>query len=315
MDHFTLIIRRYFLIMSGDEESSSINLEAYLKRIKYDGPRTATLETLRSLHYLHPQAIPFENLDIVMGFPPQSLNARSLQEKLVDSCRGGGCRENNLLFNVALRQLGFTTRCLVARVVYGSRGPDAPLAPRSHSLLRVDVNNEGSFIADVGFGSLTLTAPLRMSDGDSVKIGAEQITSHETFRIDTVSDCSYLLQVKLKNSNQGNETTEEWKPVYIFDNQEQTKEDYQMMAYFGWTHPSSIFVNSIWMSIVLNDARYLLRDKILFYYHDGKCAKRRVLSSTDEFHEVLLSIFGIILPLSLRTKLDDALVHLKIFKG
>ena len=300
--------------MMKEEETDSVDLEAYFQRIKYDGPRTATLETLRSLHYLHPQAMPFENLDIVMRFPPQCLDARSLQKKLINAHRGGGCRENNFLFNAVLKQLGFKTRCLVARVVYASRGPNAPQAPRSHSLLRVNINNEGSFIADVGFGSLTLTAPLRISDDSDVRIGEEQQTPHETFRIDNAGDSSYLLQVKLKSSDRNHENVEEWKPVYIFDNQQQKKEDYEMMAYFGWTHPSSIFVNSVWVSIVLKDTRYLLRDKILFSYRLQKCDEKREINSINEFHDVLSSIFGIVLPSSSRTKFDETLIRLELFR-
>ena len=248
-----------------------------------------------------------------MRFQPQCLDARSLEEKLIDASRGGGCRENNLLFNAVLKQLGFKTRCLVARVVYGSRGPNAPRAPRSHSLLRVNINNEGSFIADVGFGSLTLTAPLRISDSSDMMIGEEQQTPHETFRIDNAGDSSYLLQVKLKSSKRDHDNVEEWKPVYIFDNQEQTKEDYEMMAYFGWTHPSSIFVNSVWISIVLQDTRYLLRDKILFSYRHQKCDEKHEISSIAEFHDVLSSIFGVVLPSSVRTKFDETLIRLELF--
>ena len=299
--------------MMKEEETESVDLEAYFKRIKYDGPRTATLETLRSLHFLHPQAIPFENLDRVMRFPPQRLAARSLQEKLVDAHRGGGCWENNLLFDAVLKQLGFKTRCLAARVVYGSRGPNASRAPRSHSLLRVTINNEGSFIADVGFGSLTLTAPLRISDDSNMRIGEEQQTPHEIVRIDNTGDSSYLLQVKLKSSNRDHEHAEEWRPVYVFDNQEQTKEDYEMMAYFGWTHSSSIFLNSVWISIVLKETRYLLRDTILFSYRLGKCDGKHQINSIDEFHEVLSSIFGIVLPSSLRAKFDETLIRLELF--
>ena len=37
------------------------DLDAYFKRIRYTGPRTPTLSTLRAIHALHPAAIPFEN--------------------------------------------------------------------------------------------------------------------------------------------------------------------------------------------------------------------------------------------------------------
>ncbi|MDZ4318640.1 MAG: arylamine N-acetyltransferase, partial [Phenylobacterium sp.] len=43
-----------------------IDLDAYFARIGYGGPRTPTLETLRALHLLHPAAIPFEAIDVLL---------------------------------------------------------------------------------------------------------------------------------------------------------------------------------------------------------------------------------------------------------
>ena len=71
-----------------------IDLDAYFRRIGYDGPRDASLETLRELHRLHPQAIPFENLDPLLG-RPVNLDPASLQAKLVEGGRGGYCFEQN----------------------------------------------------------------------------------------------------------------------------------------------------------------------------------------------------------------------------
>jgi N-hydroxyarylamine O-acetyltransferase len=62
----------------------SVNLDAYFKRIGYDGPRTSTLETLRELHRLQPQAIAFENLDPLLKRPVK-LDPETLDQKLVRS--------------------------------------------------------------------------------------------------------------------------------------------------------------------------------------------------------------------------------------
>jgi len=63
-----------------------LDLDSYLKRIGYSGPRTATLETLRALQTQHPLAIPFENLDTLSG-RPLALDLPSLERKLVQSRR------------------------------------------------------------------------------------------------------------------------------------------------------------------------------------------------------------------------------------
>ena len=46
-----------------------IDIDAYCARIRYDGPRQPTLETLREVHRLQPQAIAFENLDPLLKRP------------------------------------------------------------------------------------------------------------------------------------------------------------------------------------------------------------------------------------------------------
>ncbi len=90
----------------GAGRGMSIDLGAYFKRIGYDGPRTNTLETLRALHLLHPQAIPFENLDPLLKRPVK-LDLPSLEAKLVAGGRGGYCFEQDLLFAQVLSALGF----------------------------------------------------------------------------------------------------------------------------------------------------------------------------------------------------------------
>ena len=78
----------------GDRVQPQLDLDAYLRRIGYDGPRKASLEVLNALHALHPRAIPFENLDPLMGITPR-LDLESLQTKLIVGQRGGYCFEQN----------------------------------------------------------------------------------------------------------------------------------------------------------------------------------------------------------------------------
>ncbi|STM58270.1 Putative N-hydroxyarylamine O-acetyltransferase [Escherichia coli] len=72
--------------------------------------------------------------------------------------RGGYCFEQNGVFERVLRELGFNVRSLLGRVVLSN--PPA-LPPRTHRLLLVELEEE-KWIADVGFGGQTLTAPIRL---------------------------------------------------------------------------------------------------------------------------------------------------------
>ena len=95
-------------------------LDTYLKRIGLAGPAGApTLETLRRLHTAHVAAIPFENLDILLG-RGVSLDAGRLRDKLIDQRRGGYCFEQNTLFQDVLREIGFTILPMEARVRTGA---------------------------------------------------------------------------------------------------------------------------------------------------------------------------------------------------
>ena len=136
-----------------------MDLGAYFTRIGFNGARAPTLATLRALHLAHAQSIAFENLNPLLGWRV-ALDLASLEEKLVRSRRGGYCYEQNALLAAALRELGFSVTGLAARVLWNV-AEDA-IRMRSHMLLKVDIDGE-PHIADVGFGGLSLTGPLRLA--------------------------------------------------------------------------------------------------------------------------------------------------------
>ena len=111
----------------------AFDLDAYFARIGYAGPRAPTLPVLAALHRLHPAAIPFEAIDVLLG-RPISLAPADIFAKLVTGGRGGYCFEQNGLFRLALTALGFGVTPLIARSWYG-RPLDQP-RPRTHMALR-----------------------------------------------------------------------------------------------------------------------------------------------------------------------------------
>ena len=127
-----------------------LDLDAYLKRVSYDGSLDPTVETLQALHRAHLAAIPFENLDILLG-RGISLELDAIQQKLVHNRRGGYCFEHNLLFSAALERIGFPVTRLAARVQ-----PERP-GPRTHVCLLVEAGGE-RWLADTGFGTTLLEA-------------------------------------------------------------------------------------------------------------------------------------------------------------
>ncbi|MGH8627952.1 MAG: arylamine N-acetyltransferase family protein, partial [Gammaproteobacteria bacterium] len=134
--------------MSGIKSDSRFDIDAYLQRIGHSGNRAPTLATLAAIQVRHAEAIAFENLNPLMGWPVP-LDLESLQKKMVRGGRGGYCYEHNLLFKRALEALGFHVTGLLARVLWSA--PKGAITARSHMLLRVDLEGQ-SYIADVGFG-------------------------------------------------------------------------------------------------------------------------------------------------------------------
>ncbi len=256
-------------------EFMAIDLDSYFKRIGYTGPRTPTLDTLRALHALHPDAIPFESLSPLLGHQVR-IDLDALQEKLVKAERGGYCFEHSRLFHAVLEALGFQTRPLAARVVWGL--PDGELPPRLHMLLLVTIDGE-EWIADVGFGVVTLSAPLRL------ETGLAQETPHEAFRLDSLEDGEYLLHAQLGDK---------WVPVYQFGLSTQCDADHMVANYYVSTHPESLFVHNLLAARVTTGARYSLFNGRVSSYTPQP--SHREVANVAELREVLKTTFGIRLP-------------------
>ncbi|QSR85346.1 arylamine N-acetyltransferase [Methylacidimicrobium sp. B4] len=259
-------------------------LDSYFARIGYGGPATASLETLCSLHALHPQAIPFENLDPLLG-RVVALDLGSIEQKLVLGGRGGYCFEQNLLFAEILRSLGFPVTGLAGRVCWNV--PEGATRPRTHMALRVDL--ERPYLVDVGFGGLTFTAPLWL------ETGLVQETSHEPMRI-VRSGEGLLTQVLLRG---------EWRSLYHFDLQPQLPVDYEMANWYLCSHPESPFRKELVAARPDAGRRYALRNHELTIHRLDGTSERRRLASGTEIRRVLEEDFRLTPPEEPR--LDDLL--------
>lgn len=254
--------------------TSVIDLDAYFERIGYTGARSPDLATLTAIVVHHTRSIPFENLDPLLGRPPE-LDPSSLQAKLVHDGRGGYCFEQNSLLRHVLDGLGFTTTGLAARVLWG-REEGLPLPGRSHMVVRVDLP-EGPHIVDVAFGGQTPTGVLRLEPG------IEQTTAHEPFRL-VEHDGVLRMQSWVKD---------EWRSLYQFDLQPQLQVDYEVYNWHSATHPDSVFVNELVVARATIDGRYALRDGQITVHELDRGSDQRTLHSTAEVEAVLENTFGI----------------------
>lgn len=245
------------------------DLHAYLARIGFTGATRPTMATLAELHHAHVCAIPFENLDVLLDRPVH-LETEAIQEKLVVARRGGYCYEQNALFLLALQQMGFDARGLAARVVI-AQPPSVP--PRTHMLLLVQLE-EAFWIADVGFGGPTLSAPIRLL-ADQV-----QSTPHGDYQLQSLGEEWLLCQ----------RHHAEWLPLYRFDLVTQFPSDYLMANHFVSTWPHSHFRHHLLAARYLPDGGQLALENRRFSRY-GTQPERRTLDDLRALYQLLQDQF------------------------
>jgi N-hydroxyarylamine O-acetyltransferase len=258
--------------------AQSVDLDAYFRRIGHDGPREPTMATLCAITRKHPDLIPFENLDVLLG-RGISIVPADVDAKLIGAGRGGYCYEQNGLLKRVLETLGFQVEGLMARVKW-MLPEDAAPRPRSHQVLGVKLDGE-TWLVDSGFGGCVLTAPLRLFSDDV------QDSPHGKFRIvDTQTNGVAERQVQADLSGR-------WAPLYQVSQGGWAEIDYEQANYFTYTHPSSHFTWSMTVGRTTPTARYALKNN-RFTHRDltGAVVEQRDLT-VDELEATLRDVIGL----------------------
>jgi len=258
--------------------SNKFRLNNYLTRIGYKGAIKPDLETLDALHAAHLSAIPFEAIDPLLR-RPVSLDLGSLQQKLVDTRRGGYCFEQNALFKAALEAIGFTITGLAGRVRWMSP-PESPLGPKTHMMLKVELD-EGAYLADVGFGACLLDQPLKLD------IDIDQDTGMGTYRL---SQTEGLFSLAAKRGTG-------WRTMYVFDLQPQIRADYDLGNYFTSTSPLVPFTGRLIMEKLAAYRRYKLVNRtFVAEVRDGEVIAEETIGSADQLRRIIDEKFNVMVP-------------------
>lgn len=247
-------------------------LDEYLRRIGVTGPGAPDLAALCRLHAAHVEAIPFENLDILLGRGVQ-LGADRLREKLIAARRGGYCFEQNTLFLAVLRELGFTAMPLEARVRAGA----ASLRPRTHMVLVVDIDG-ASWLADVGFGGEGPREPISMRGEVSLQ----------------PPNCAYRVVVEGDGRVMQMQSGAAWVDQYAFLLQPVHAIDFEVANWYTSTHPASPFVRTLTAQRATAAVRYVLRYPNFSEITEVGASTRQI--TRDELLPLLRAVFGIDLP-------------------
>ncbi|KAM9765686.1 arylamine N-acetyltransferase, pineal gland isozyme NAT-10-like [Menidia menidia] len=219
-----------------------MNLEECFQRIGFHGSyEKADLPTLRLIHKLYVMSIPFENFSIHCG-ERIVMDLQVIYDKIVRSRRGGWCLENNFLFGWVLREMGFNTTTLGARVfnsILGSFGL------RDDHFINMVVTDGKAYIADVSFGvSSQVWEPLELISGK------EQTQAAGVFRLTDKGDMWVLEKTgrkpKVVNPEYAQSSLvdrKETKQIYCFRLEPREAEHFFEKNHSLQTDPSSLFTN------------------------------------------------------------------------
>jgi N-hydroxyarylamine O-acetyltransferase len=248
-----------------------MDVDTFLGRIGYSGPREPNAETLRQLHRAHMLAVPFENLDIHLG-RPIVLSAPAFYDKIVRHRRGGFCYELNGLFAWLLEQLGFGVAMLSARVYDGVQpGPEF-----DHLVLLVDALGD-RMIADVGFGDSFLE-PLRLDSAEEV------VQQGSAYRL-TRSGHDTILERR---------RGADWEPQYVFSLTPRQLGEFAAMCERQQTSPESVFTRKTVCSMATTDGRITLSNNRVITTVAGRRTEREIANEA-EYRTLLAAHFGMVL--------------------
>ena len=256
---------------------TSIDLDRYFARIGLAPRRDATRATLDAIIAAHVTAIPFENLDVLLGRPIE-LELAAIEQKLIADRRGGYCFEHNTLLLHVLAQLGFAVRPYSARVRIGRPRDYTPA--RTHLFCAVALDGR-QLLADVGVGALSPTCALSLDTSEL------QETPHEPRRI-VFEDGRWFHQARLRG---------EWVDVCEFTREEMPPIDRIVANWYTSTHPTSHFRDRLVVARALPDGGRLsvLNRELTVRSRDG-VARTTPIESPDALLAVLADRFGLAFP-------------------
>lgn len=252
-----------------------MNSREYLERIGVDWAVSPDAESLKLLQRQHLLNVPFENLDIHWD-RPIILDTERFYRKVVTDRRGGFCYELNGLFSELLREIGFRTRLVSAKVFIGTDfGREF-----DHAAVIVTIG-ELEYLTDVGFGEFS-AEPLRLVPD------IEQRDREGIFSLHRAEPGS-LVAAKKRDG--------QWVPEYKFSLLGRDLSEFAEMCDFQQYSPESHFTKGKLCSLMTESGRKTLTDAKYIVTTGGERTETAV-ESEGEFYRLLETEFGIARPLT-----------------
>lgn len=247
------------------------SISGYFERIGFKGAVSADLETLTRLHRAHLNAIPYENLDVLLG-RALDFDIDRIFDKLVTQRRGGWCYEMNGLFGWALEHIGFRVTRLAGAVTRDRLG-DAYVG--NHLVLRVDLDQP--YLADVGFGD-GLNAPAVLANGAIAQDGFVsrlELQPDGWWRFHNHKHCG--------------------APTFDFRNEPADPAVLERLCRLLQTDEKSPFTQNVVLQRRMPDRVEAIRNSFRMTAFPDRL-ERRVLNDADELLHEIRTVFGLDLP-------------------
>ena len=270
--------------------SDTARLQAYLQRIGYAGSLEPNLVTLVALHREHLNAVPFENLDVQFGAPPD-LNLDTIFDKLVMRGRGGWCYEMNGVFGWVLKEIGFEVTRIAGGVMRQSRGDE-----QSGTHLCLIVTLDRDYLVDVGFGGALVT-PIPLQVGEH---------NRPPFKV-ALSDAG--------NGYWRYSERAEGEP-FSFDFRAEPADEKLLDTKCAWqgSDPSSNFTNNLVVQKRFGSQHVVLRGRIL-KATGAASGGATLINSAEELVSTLKNVFGLDVPESVTLWPKVSNRHARLFDG
>ncbi len=246
--------------------------DAYFDRLQL-GSKPISLEFVAQLQLRHLAEFSFNSLAVLLE-RDISLNIDDIINKVVKQNWGGYCFEHNKLMHDALAALGFTVRCLIAKVI-NNQDIDTP---RTHRITLLEWQNK-PYLIDVGFGASCLLAPIKIEHNAHVECRGKQfrvvINKNQDFQLELLTPAGYF-------------------SLYTFNLQQYTEADCLMGHFYSHKYPGAIFVNNLVVSQILPELTLSLRND---QYHKICVDRTEVIAVADASHlqSIIEQDFGVLL--------------------
>ncbi|ERJ12166.1 arylamine N-acetyltransferase family protein [Haloplasma contractile] len=241
-----------------------MDIKQYLKRIGLNHNIDVTLDTLKKIHRQHLLTVPFENLDIhIKG--ELNTDSESLFKKIVKQNRGGICYELNWLFHRLLKEIGFQTTVVGAKVA--SEKDNGTYF--DHVVVIVDLN-ETKYLVDVGFGKHFLE-PVTFVENSVYK------DPKGLFKLVKKDDNLYVL-------TNYNEKSDSYKEAYTFKYEPKRIEDFNVRKTYYVKSDDSHFKKNLICSRETEDGRISLKQDRVIITREGMKEQYPVKTFNDYNH-------------------------------